>query len=196
MELAYRPLQRKLRSLEGHYIGTWLTQEYEPLPRSLANDGVGAFIDWLSFKITVQFLKTDPKARYQGYTFFFKEGLCWSDINTTFLKCRLKQKSINDVKSMSLYGLTTKVPEYYIICLINSTLMSYYVDNYVNNTQTFQINDARQLPIIVPSPDELKELRYIFDNAISIKTTTNNPDDLHRLQLRLDNIVDRIYSIK
>ena len=97
---------------------------------------------------------------------------------------------------MSLYGLTTKVPEYYIICLINSTLMSYYVDNYVNNTQTFQINDARQLPIIVPSPDELKELRDIFDNAISIKTTTNNPDDLHRLQLRLDNIVDRIYSIK
>lgn len=97
---------------------------------------------------------------------------------------------------MSLYGLTTKVPEYYIICLINSTLMSYYVDNYVNNTQTFQINDARQLPIIVPSPDELKELRNIFDYAISIKTTTNNPDDLHRLQLRLDNIVDRIYSIK
>lgn len=44
------------------------------------------------------FLKTDPKARYQGYTFYFREGLCWSDINTTFLKCRIKQKSIHDVK--------------------------------------------------------------------------------------------------
>ena len=44
-------------------------------------------------KENVQFLKTDPKARYQGYTFFFKEGLCWSDINTTFLKCRKKQKN-------------------------------------------------------------------------------------------------------
>lgn len=141
-------------------------------------------------------MKTDSRARYQGYTFFFKEGLCWSDINTTFLKCRLKQKSINDVKSMSLYGLTSKVPEYYIICLINSTLMSYYVDNYVNNTQTFQINDARQLPIIVPSQDELVELRRIFDDAIRIKKATNHPEELRLLQVRLDNTIDKIYSIK
>ena len=97
---------------------------------------------------------------------------------------------------MSLYGLTPKVPEYYIICLINSTLMSYYVDNYVNNTQTFQINDARQLPIIVPSQDELIELRHIFDDAIRIKKTTNHPEELHLLQVRLDNTVDKIYSIK
>ena len=147
-------------------------------------------------KENVHFLKTDSRARYQGYTFFFKEGLCWSDINTTFLKCRQKQKSINDVKSMSLYGLTEKVPEYYIICLINSTLMSYYVDNYVNNTQTFQINDARQLPIIIPSQNELYECRSIFDDAINIKKTTNHPEDLRLLQIRLDNTVDKIYSIK
>ena len=100
------------------------------------------------------------------------------------------------MKSMSLYGLTSKVPEYYIICLINSTLMSYYVDNYVNNTQTFQINDARQLPIIVPSQDELIELRRIFDDAIRIKKTTNHPEELRQLQVRLDNTVDKIYSIK
>lgn len=141
-------------------------------------------------------MKTDPRARYQGYTFFFKEGLCWSDINTTFLKCRLKQKSINDVKSMSLYGLTLKAPEYYIICLINSTLMSYYVDNYVNNTQTFQINDARQLPIIIPTQDELTELRELFEEAIRIKKSTNNVEELSLLQQRLDNVVDGIYSIK
>ena len=97
---------------------------------------------------------------------------------------------------MSLYGLTPKVPEYFIICLINSTLMSYYVDNYVNNTQTFQINDARQLPIIVPSQDELDELRSIFDDAIRIKKTSNDPAELQTLQQRLDKTVNRIYSIK
>lgn len=153
-------------------------------------------------KENVHFLKTNSGKKGAGMPvvrnpqFNFKEGLCWSDINTTFLKCRLKQKSINDVKSMSLYGLTSKVPEYYIICLINSTLMSYYVDNYVNNTQTFQINDARQLPIIVPSQDELVELRRIFDDAIRIKKTTNHPEELRLLQVRLDNTIDKIYSIK
>jgi len=97
---------------------------------------------------------------------------------------------------MSLYGLTLKAPEYYIICLINSTLMSYYVDNYVNNTQTFQINDARQLPIIIPTQDELTELRELFEEAIRIKKSTNNVEELSLLQQRLDNVVDGIYSIK
>ena len=97
---------------------------------------------------------------------------------------------------MSLYGLTELVPEYYIICLINSTLMSYYVDNYVNNTQTFQINDARQLPIIVPSEEDLSECKIIFDDAIRIKKSTNSIMELQNLQRRLDNIVDKIYSIK
>ena len=74
--------------------------------------------------------------------------------------------------------------------------MSYYVDNYVNNTQTFQINDARQLPVVVPSQDELDELRIIFEDAIRIKKSSNNTEELQTLQQRLDKTVDRIYSIK
>ena len=117
-------------------------------------------------KENVRFLKTDPKARYQGYTFYFREGLCWSDINTTFLKCRIKQKSIHDVKSMSIFGVCDKVPEKYILCVINSTLISYYVDTFVNNTQTFQINDARQLPIIVPTSEQLSFCNTLAKTAI------------------------------
>ena len=96
---------------------------------------------------------------------------------------------------MSLYGLTDKVPEYYIICLINSAFMSYYVDNYVNNTQTFQINDARQIPIIVPTKEDLSVLKVIFEDAVQIKKSTNSQEELHILQQRLDLAVDRIYSI-
>lgn len=68
------------------------------------------------YLLTVRFLKTDPKARYQGYTFYFREGLCWSDINTTFLKCRIKQKSIHDVKSMSILACATKFPKIHFMC--------------------------------------------------------------------------------
>ena len=39
--------------------------------------------------LNVQILQTDKKARWQGYTFFFKEGFCWSDISSEFIKCRL-----------------------------------------------------------------------------------------------------------
>ena len=148
-------------------------------------------------KENVSYLKTDPRARYQGYTYFFKEGFCWSDINTTYLKCRAKQKSINDVKSMSLYGLSDQVPEYYIISIINSKFMSQYVDDFVNNTQTFQINDARQLPIVVPSPAKLQELLPLFQKAVLIKKSgnTSQEDNTRALKLIEDNIEDIIREI-
>ena len=135
--------------------------------------------------------------------FNFKEGFCWSDINTTYLKCRLKGKSVNDVKSMSLYGLLDKVPEFYIVSLINSSFISFYVDCFVNNTQTFQINDARQLPIIVPDTNQLEGIKVLFDTAVEIKHAVFSniisekvaQEKLNSIQIELDKLVSQIYSI-
>ena len=154
-------------------------------------------------KENVGFLKTDPKARYQGYLFYFREGFCYSDINTTYLECRIKLKTINDVKSMSLYTLTKKIPTFYIVCLINSSFISWYVDDFVNNTQTFQINDARQLPIVIPSENQIKEFETIFNLAIEIKKNLLNNSisekkaeiQLTEIQQKLDKMVNTLYSI-
>jgi len=134
-----------------------------------------------------------PVVRNSQY--YFREGFCWSDINTTYLKCRKKQKSIHDVKSMSLFGMTDKVPEDYIITLINSTFISLYVDNFVNNTQTFQINDARQLPIIIPNEKQKAKAASFVKEAIDIKKTTNSEKALLDLQQRVDKFVEKIYHL-
>jgi len=133
--------------------------------------------------------------------FYFREGFCWSDINTTFLKCRQKQKSINDVKSMSLYSSTEKVPEYYIVCLINSNFMSYYVDDFVNNTQTFQINDARQLPILIPTNEQLEKCKPLYNRAVLLKENVFNKicketdieKELNEIEQILNEFVDELY---
>ncbi len=126
-----------------------------------------------------------------------KEGLCWSDINTTFLKCRKKQCSVNDVKSMSLYGVSAIVPEDYIITLLNSTFFSYYVDTFVNNTQTFQINDARQLPVIVPTLDTIERTHILLRRAVAIKQQAGPHEDslLEKLQKEVDTLVLKIYGL-
>jgi hypothetical protein len=134
--------------------------------------------------------------------YFFREGFCWSDINTTYLKCRKKDKSINDVKSMSLYSVYNTIPEYFFICLINSSFMSHYVDDFVNNTQTFQINDARKIPIIVPSKEDLKKYEDIFNKAIKLKKDqfTNNISlktaiiGLSEIQEKVDKMVIKLYE--
>ena len=58
---------------------------------------------------------------------------------------------MNDVLSMALYTKAENISEKYLICLINSKLISLYVCNFINNTSHFQINDARQLPIVIPT---------------------------------------------
>ncbi len=152
-----------------------------------------------SIKI-VHFLKTNSGKKGEGMPvvrnpqFYFREGLCWSDINTTFLKCRKKEISIHDVKSMSLFGVTEAVPENYMITLINSTFISYYVDNFVNNTQTFQINDARQLPIIVPSKSEIEMAMKFVSDAISLKKN-GRESELSIIQQQVDKYIEDIYRL-
>lgn len=160
-------------------------------------------------KENVRFLKTNSGKKGAGMPvvrnpqFNFKEGFCWSDINTTYLKCRIKGRSINDVKSMSLYGLCENIPEYYFVALMNSSFISFYVDTFVNNTQTFQINDARQLPIVIPNDDELRAIKDLVDYAVSIKKDyfaklINNHETeskLDEIQHCLDNLVLNIYKI-
>lgn len=124
-------------------------------------------LDWS--EKSVHYYQTSANCRWQGYNFFFREGFCWSDINTIYLKCRLKGRSVHDVMSMSLFTLIPGIPDWFYVCIINSSFISEYVNDFLNNTQTFQINDARQLPIIIPSQKQLEEFHSIFNDAYTVK---------------------------
>lgn len=147
-------------------------------------------------------MKTDPKARYQGYVFFFREGFCWIDVNSTYLKSRIKTNGVFDVLSMSLFSMT-ELPDWYYVSLINSKFISSYVDNFINNTSHFQINDARQLPIIIPSDYELEKLREISESSIRTKQELSSfvisseiaEERLQNNQIELDKAILELYSI-
>lgn len=153
-------------------------------------------------KENVGLLKTDSRARFQGYVYYFREGLCWSDIAKENLKCRKKEKSIHDVKSMSVFSLTPLVPDYYLTAIINSTFIGLYGHHFVNNTQTFQINDARQLPIIIPSKHELEIVKSIFNRAVALKKKHFSGEmkdeeaerQLDAVQKELDAFVYKLYG--
>ena len=148
-------------------------------------------------KENVRFLKTDPKARYQGYRFFFREGFCWIDVNSTYLKARLKGVGVFDVLSMSLFT-QTQIPDSYFVAMINSYLISMYVDNFINNTSHFQINDARQLPIVIPSDELINRIGRITSSAVTSKQKVqqNTSPEIAQIQEHLDYIVNQIYGIK
>lgn len=84
------------------------------------------------------------------------------------MKARIKDKGVFDVLSMSLFTMT-EIPDWYYVSLINSEFISLYVDNFINNTSHFQINDARQLPVIIPTQEELSDFQNISQKSIDSK---------------------------
>jgi len=148
------------------------------------------------YLLTVRFLKTDPKARYQGYTFYFREGFCWIDVNSTYLKARIKANGVFDVLSMSLFTMTN-LPDWYYVALINSEFISLYVDNFINNTSHFQINDARQLPIVIPQKKIFESLQKLVADCISLKRTAVIDEILmEEKQYELDRLVRLLYGVE
>lgn len=159
-------------------------------------------------KENVHFLKTNSGKKGQGMPvvrnsqYYFREGFCWTDINSTYLKARLKMRGVFDVVSMSLFTMN-QLPDWYYVCLINSEFMSLYVDNFINNTSHFQINDARQVPIIIPTDRQLSQFQKLFESAVSIKkqqfssqiSEKDAEGKLSEIQIELDGLIDVLYGI-
>lgn len=98
---------------------------------------------------------------------------------------------------MSLFT-QVQLPDIYFVALINSELISLYVDNFINNTSHFQINDARQLPIIIPTESELHYFVKLCQSAIDAKKVYHKSVniDIYNLQKELDNVIRELYRIK
>jgi hypothetical protein len=104
---------------------------------------------------------------------------------------------------MSLNSLSQQTPSEYLCCILNSTFISKYVHHFINNTQTFQINDARQIPIIIPDDTQLKQFKSVFDRAyqtkldqLSGKINSGEADRrLEEVQTALDRLVFSLYGL-
>lgn len=59
---------------------------------------------------------------------------------------------------MSFFSETEDVPEFYMITVMNSRLIAYYVDSFVNSTSHCTTGDAKLIPIVVPTRQELSQI--------------------------------------
>jgi hypothetical protein len=104
---------------------------------------------------------------------------------------------------MSLYPIDKSYTKY-LIAVLNSTFLSHYQFNFINNTVSIQINDIRQLPIIIPTENELKEFEDIFNRAVSIQkkrfsqliSEDEAEKELDKMQKELDEKVLKLYGLE
>jgi hypothetical protein len=161
-------------------------------------------IDWS--EDSVSFLSTDERARWQGYNFFFRNGFCWTNVlnpNSSYFKCRLKDTTVNDVGSMSLYDESGLGDKYFVLSL-NSYLHFKVLREFFNNTVNIQMNDIRKLPIKIPSEKELKAFNKKFDECLAIKKEyfageidrAEMNSQLRPIEAEIDEMVNKLYGIE
>lgn len=154
----------------------------------------------------VQYLKEYSGQKGQGMPvmrnpqFYFQEGFCWSDISSEHIKCRLNNKSVYDVKSMSLFSQITLASDQYLVALFCSSFIGRYIKTFINNTVSCQINDARQIPIKIPNQEELKAFETLFEEAYALQMGKfergiDNKSALKALQIKLDSMVEKLYDL-
>jgi hypothetical protein len=133
--------------------------------------------------------------------FYFKEGFCWTNIlnpQARLLKAKMKAKSVNDVGSMSLCSTVDILPNYFIICLLNSEVLFDYYREYINCTVNIQINDIRQLPIRIPTIEQLQKCKPLYERAVMLKQNNINESDieneLSEIEQKLNEFVNELYG--
>ena len=160
------------------------------------------------YLLTVRFLKTNSGKKGEGMPvvrnpqFYFREGFRWSAINgtrsTNDLKFCYKSKSVNDVQGMSLCCATEAITSQYITAICNADFISKYTEGFLNSTVIFQINDCRQIPIIIPTNEELKEFENLFEEAkmIMLKWDESSMIKLKELKECLNKAVLQLYRLR
>ena len=85
----------------------------------------------------------------------------------------------------------------------NSKLINNWSESFINFALAFQVNDARQLPVIIPTIEQLSSFENLFDRAYDIKNKEFDgfldkikaTEELDKIQVELDKAVYRLYDI-
>jgi hypothetical protein len=173
------------------------------------------YIDWS--RENVKFLKENSGKKGEGMPvvrnpqFYFREGFCWNNVSTPineesmFIKCRIKEISVNDVASMSLYAKHLLISNNkYLVSILNSRFLFNFLKEFINTSVNLQINDIRQLPIIIPTSKQLEEFERIFDRAKKVQeekfsgriSEKEAEEKLEKIQIELDEKVLDLYGLK
>lgn len=165
------------------------------------------YIDWS--RENVKFLKENSGKKGEGMPvvrnpqFYFREGFCWNNVlSDENIKCRIKEQSIHSTEAMTFISLNEEIlPNYYLVCLLNSTFWGYYRILFINVSHHLTTGDAKEFPTIVPNAEQLHVFGNIFNRAVAIQKDKfsgkiSEPlaeGELDKIQKELDNFVEEMY---
>ena len=136
----------------------------------------------------------ETNSRWQGEKYFDTTGFGWVDYFTERIKSFFVEKGVYSKNIVKFHSVNHYMTDKFIIALLNSKFISYYVKNFITTTHTLQINDGRLIPIIIPKKNELKRIENDVDQIINIKNQDPTADTTF-LESEIDRMVYELYGL-
>ena len=131
-------------------------------------DNEPLYIDWSAE--SVDWLSSSPKARWQGHRFFFTPGVTWSAVaNHVALKSRWQNPCIFDADSMRLTPVGKTFDAQAFLAVFNSDIFSFLKMKFIKHTQKWEIGDLRQMPLIMPTRPQERQLKALAELCLESK---------------------------
>jgi hypothetical protein len=112
-------------------------------------DNQSLYISWDTQSVNL--MKSWSKGRWQNQQLFFSTGITWTNVaNHASLKARLQPICIPDQKSLRLTPVYNGISSEAFLAILNSDVFSFYCRKFLNNTSSYNTNDLRMLPIVIP----------------------------------------------
>jgi len=160
------------------------------------------FIEWSKKNVAWLSDRCNPVPRWQGYNFFFTEGITWTLFaNHAPLKARLQPKCVFDASGSRLTPTLGMLSAHFVLAVLNSDVVSYFSKRFIKNTQDFEIGDLRLLPVVMPTPPQHKRLEQLARRAVAVQTDilrdgrTKQQPELDRIQGEVNAAVEELYGV-
>ena len=100
---------------------------------------------------------------------YFRAGLTYNIHGRGVpLKAKYQPKCVFDASASRLNPVFPGVTARHLLAVFNSNVISFYVKRFLNNTW-FEINDLRQIPLVVLTKEESVRIDRLVDAAIRVK---------------------------
>lgn len=150
-------------------------------------------IDWTTKSINELEEGEVTNSRWQGYNYFNSTGFAWVDYFTDTIKAFFVEKGPYSKSIVKLHS-NSIVSDEYIVGLLNSKFITYYVKNFITTTHTLQINDGRLIPILIPPKNKHSAMENLVDQILTLKR--ENPEaDTSALEREIDELVYKLYGL-
>ena len=193
-------LKEKVKEEYGRLIneGKWIVLEKNTGQEEIYWAPNIYFIDWSRGGVKV--LSSSPKARWQGYEYYFRGGVTFTRVG--YLRVRVAFPTVFDDKTPFLTG--SIVSEKFLSGFLNSEFGKHIMNNFLSHTIDFELNAIRLLPIVIPTETQRKEIENLVEDAIEIQKKRYASEkgdekselwkELQRVQERINEKVEGIYA--